>query len=323
MTRPTNEEERTQRRAQRHESHVGATYAAFHRRLCEVGSMDGAARRDRGDLGLEHAGASDSSPGGDGSGGAAASAAGGVPSAAGSTTGAAASLRSGGVREVGRGGPSHAGGRGGAHGAGGVQAFREQISDGESEGRGEQPAARPASAVAVGALSPRPLTHGLVPLAASVDWKTGVPPGTFGSCGRLPRGRAQVDEGRGEQEVGDARGVDVRVALHLAGQVALVVARPHEQAPVRVGQLAGRASQGASSASSATSSRAGLVPGPPAARPARARAARTRACAAAARAAPGRLGLERAPSAASCSASRPRWRGTRRWRGSRPPARGG
>ncbi|WP_224244967.1 DUF2267 domain-containing protein [Hyalangium gracile] len=40
MTRPTNEQELTQRRMQRHESHVHATYAAFIRQLGELGPMD-------------------------------------------------------------------------------------------------------------------------------------------------------------------------------------------------------------------------------------------------------------------------------------------
>jgi uncharacterized protein (DUF2267 family) len=40
MTRPTNEQELTQRRTQRHESHIHSTYAAFLRRLCELSSMD-------------------------------------------------------------------------------------------------------------------------------------------------------------------------------------------------------------------------------------------------------------------------------------------
>lgn len=40
MTRPTNDEELTERRMQRHESHVHATYAAFIRHLSELGSMD-------------------------------------------------------------------------------------------------------------------------------------------------------------------------------------------------------------------------------------------------------------------------------------------
>lgn len=40
MTRPTNDQELTQRRTQRHESHIHATYAAFQRRLCELGGLD-------------------------------------------------------------------------------------------------------------------------------------------------------------------------------------------------------------------------------------------------------------------------------------------
>jgi uncharacterized protein (DUF2267 family) len=40
MTRPTNEQELMQRRVQRHESHVGSTYAAFIRHLCAQGSLD-------------------------------------------------------------------------------------------------------------------------------------------------------------------------------------------------------------------------------------------------------------------------------------------
>ncbi len=40
MARPTNEQELMQRREQRHESHVGSTYAAFIRRLCELGDVE-------------------------------------------------------------------------------------------------------------------------------------------------------------------------------------------------------------------------------------------------------------------------------------------
>lgn len=40
MTRPTNETELIQRRAQRHESHTRSTYAAFIRHLCEVGQVE-------------------------------------------------------------------------------------------------------------------------------------------------------------------------------------------------------------------------------------------------------------------------------------------
>lgn len=40
MTRLTNEQELMERRVQRHESHVGSTYAAFIRHLCAVGSLE-------------------------------------------------------------------------------------------------------------------------------------------------------------------------------------------------------------------------------------------------------------------------------------------
>lgn len=40
MTRPTNEQEMMERRVQRHESHVGSTYAAFIRHLCALGSLE-------------------------------------------------------------------------------------------------------------------------------------------------------------------------------------------------------------------------------------------------------------------------------------------
>ncbi|MCP3140096.1 DUF2267 domain-containing protein [Pyxidicoccus xibeiensis] len=40
MTRPSNDTELMQRRAQRHESHLRSTYAAFIRHLCEVGKLE-------------------------------------------------------------------------------------------------------------------------------------------------------------------------------------------------------------------------------------------------------------------------------------------
>ena len=40
MARPTSDQEWMQRREQRHESHVGSTYAAFIRRLCELGPLE-------------------------------------------------------------------------------------------------------------------------------------------------------------------------------------------------------------------------------------------------------------------------------------------
>jgi len=45
---------------------------------------------------------------------------------------------------------------------------------------------------------------------------------------------AQVYERRVMQEIRDAAGIDIRVALHLAGKVAFVFPGTHEQAPVRI-----------------------------------------------------------------------------------------
>ncbi len=84
-----------------------------------------------------------------------------------------------------------------------------------------------------------------------------------GIVGQAARGEAEVGEGGRQQEVGDPAGVDVGIALDLAGEVAFVVPGPGQQARRGFVSSVPALAWGPISASRATSCPGGRGPGLP------------------------------------------------------------